>query len=91
MLLMFGDVELFVENNLDLGQATRSRMLAILQNQQKKAAPMVEMAILIDVGKIFVQTTYNLEGDSPLILDCFEKLEAVSRSIQMKQYPTQMP
>ena len=46
MLLLFGDVELFLENNLDLGQATRSRMPAILQNQQK-AALMVEMALLI--------------------------------------------
>ena len=48
---------------------------------------MVEMAITVDAGKIFVQTTYNLEGDGPLILNCFEKLEAVSQSIQVRHYP----
>lgn len=42
---------------------------------------MVEMAITIYAGKIFVQTTYNYEGDSPLVLDCFEKLEAISQSV----------
>ena len=57
------------------------------QNQQKKAALMVEMATTVDAGNIFVQTTYNLEGDEPLLLDCFEKLEAVSKSIQVKHYP----
>lgn len=45
------------------------------------------MAVTVDAGKIFVQTTYNLEGDGPLVLDCFEKLEAVNRSIQVKHFP----
>ena len=66
MLVMFGDILPFLEDSSDLGPATCTKMLAILQNQQKKAALMVEMAITVDAGKIFVQTTYNLEGNEPL-------------------------
>ena len=62
-------------------------MLATLQDEEKRVALLVEMAIMVDAGKIFVQTTHNLEGDGTLVLDCFEKLEAVNRSIQVKHFP----
>ena len=83
-MVMFGDILPFLEDNADLGPATRTKMLAILQDEQKRAILLLEMAI---TGKIFVQTTYNLEGDGPLVLECFEKLEAVNRSIQVKHFP----
>ena len=87
MFVMFGDILLFLEDNSDLGPATHTKTLPILHNPQKKAALMLEMAITVDAGKIFVQTTNNLEGNRLLVLDCFEKLEAVSKSIQVKYYP----
>ena len=45
------------------------------------------MADTVDAGKVFVQMTYNLERDGPLVLQCYEKLQNDTRSIQVKHYP----
>ena len=46
-------------------------MLDILQNSQKKAYLLVEMAVVVDSGRVFVQATYNLEGDGPPMFECY--------------------
>ena len=34
----------------------------------------------IDIGKLFVTATYDLEGVGPLVLCCYERLQAVTRA-----------
>ena len=41
----------------------------------------------VDAGRQFVQATYNLEGDGPLALYCFEQIEAVFLSTQVQHFP----
>ena len=87
LLNLFGDVQPFLEENSDIGPANRSKMLDILQDSQKKAHLMVEMAVVVDSGREFVRATYNLEGDGPLVLKCYEQLEVVTQSIRVKHFP----
>lgn len=76
---LFGDVEPFLVEN-DLGPKTRTWMLSIVQDPTKKASLMVEMAAVVDAGREF-KTTYNVEGDGPLVL------EAAFASIHVRHYP----
>lgn len=65
IFLYFGDVKPFLEENDDIGP---SKMLDVLQNPQKAALLQIELAITIDAGLPFVQATYYLEGDGPLVV-----------------------
>ena len=38
----------------------------------------IELAAMIDAGKHFVQATYYLEGDGPLVFTCYERLVRIS-------------
>ena len=38
-------------------------------------------------GKVFVKATYVLEGDSPLVLSCFETLQGVCNACQNVHLP----
>lgn len=40
-----------------------------------------------DVGVHFVDATYYLEGDEPLIFACFKRLSAVSHAVTVGHYP----
>ena len=42
---------------------------------------------MVDVGVHFVNATYYLEGDGPLIFTCFERLSAVSHAVTVGHYP----
>ena len=77
----------FLEQQDGLGQATRSRMLSILQDPSKKMYLKVEMAAIVDVGKQFIQATYKLEGNEPLVLYCYEYIEAFAHAIQACHFP----
>ena len=39
---------------------------------------MVELAVTVDAGMRFVQATYNLEGDGPLALTCYETISVLN-------------
>ncbi len=47
----------------------------------------MELAATIDFGQPFVKATYNLAGDGPLALKCFEIVDAVSAGIQVAHAP----
>ena len=83
----YGDVKPFLEENDDLGPATRKKMLDVLENPQKNALLQLELAITVDAGLPFVQATYNLEGDGPLVLTCYEELNKLVYSIQLAHLP----
>ena len=47
----------------------------------------LELAVIIDVGEHFVKATYFLEGDGPLVVSCYEKLQAVAEACQAPYFP----
>ena len=47
----------------------------------------MELAALIDAGVHFVNASYYLEGDGPLIFSCYERLSAVSHAVAVDHYP----
>ena len=48
---------------------------------------MVELAVTVDAGMPFVQATYNLEGDGPLGLTCYETISALNAAAKQAYYP----
>lgn len=89
LLLQYGDIEPFLLRNPDLGPSLRPKLLGILADINAQAQLKCELAIVVDFGEHFVKATYNLEGDGPLVLSCYEiiKLRAV---IQSAHYPNVM-
>ena len=47
----------------------------------------VEMAAVVDAGNQFVQALYNLEGNGPLVLYCYDQIEASPHAIQVHYFP----
>ena len=41
----------------------------------------MELAAVIDVGTPFVKATYKLEGDRPLIFECYDVLTSLAMGI----------
>ena len=87
LLLQFGDVQPFLEENDDLGPATRPKLLAVLTNPQRKSLLQIELASVIDCGEPFVKATYTLEGDGPLVLECYEIITTVQEAIRVAHMP----
>ena len=69
LLLQFGDVKPFLEENEDLGPATQQKLLGILTDPQKYALLKIELAAVVDCGEPFVKATYALEGDGAVALE----------------------
>ena len=78
LMVLFNDVQPFLEEHTSISPATRGKLLAILQNPQEKAHLMVELAVTIDAGMPFVKATYNLEGHGPLALICYETISTLN-------------
>ena len=87
VLEQFGDVELFLRNNIDISPATRSKLIEILSDQQKCSLLKVELAVVSDLGEHFVKSIYTLEGDGPLVFDCFEAIVKLRAVIHSNHYP----
>ena len=47
----------------------------------------MELAATIDAGMPFVKATYNLEGDGPLALTCYDAISALNMSARQAYYP----
>lgn len=70
----FGFVEPFLRENEEICPSNRGHLLEILDNPQKFQDLRLELAALIDAGVHFVNATYYLEGDGPLIFTCNKRL-----------------
>ena len=81
VMVQFVDVEGFLRNK-DVSSVTASRPLEILCDVQKKLTLQLELAAAIDIGIHFVKATYDLEGDGPLVLSCYEIIERVRIAVQ---------
>ncbi len=58
LLQQFGDVQPFLERNIDIGAATHPKLLEILTNQRKYNLLRIELAVTIDLGEHFAKSTY---------------------------------
>ena len=87
LLVQFGDVEMLLKCHEDLAPATQRKLLGIISDPQKYTDLKIELAATIDVGEPFVKATYSLEGDGPLVLQCYEVVSSVNTSIESAHYP----
>ena len=87
ILLQFGNIMPFLQNNTDIGTALRPKMLAMLSGNRALGLLKMELATVVDVGECFVSGTYKLEGDGLLAITCFEEIERVKTSLTVGHYP----
>ena len=71
----FGDAEQFYK-----------RFQAILADPERLVNLKLELAAT-SVGEHFIKTTYDLEGDGPLVFSCFERFKAVTEAYQAPHVP----
>ena len=86
-MVQFGDIEPFLRRNEDIGPVLRPKLLEIISNVQTLSQLKLELAAVIDVGELFVKSTYTLEGDGPLVLVCYEEIKKLRSVIQTAHYP----
>ena len=87
MLLYFGDIAPFLNENDDIGPALRPKLLDVLSNPQKYAHLCIELASIVDWGEPFVKACYFLEGDGPLAVDCYEAVERIQAGLRTEHIP----
>ena len=87
LLQYFGDVKPFLLQHSDIGTHTRPKLLAYFEDPEKLKYLKVELAAIVDYGEPFVNVTYNLEGDWPLALSCYELVQEVVASIKVENVP----
>jgi hypothetical protein len=87
LLFQFGDVRPFLEEHEDLGPATRQKLLGIVTDPQRNILLHIELAAVVDCGEPFVKATYTLEGDGPLVLECFEIISTIQAAIHAGHMP----
>ena len=68
------NVDNFVKSNDDFSHTTRSKLTGMLNDPVKRVLLEVELATIVDFGHEFVTTTYNLEGDGPLVFSLWKGL-----------------
>ena len=71
----------------DIGTHTRPKLLTYFEDPEKLKYLKVELAAVVDYGEPFVKATYNLEGDGPLALSCYELVQEVVASIKVENVP----
>ena len=91
LLDLFGDVTPFLESSTDISPATRGKLLTMLNDQQQRPYLMVELAVTVDAAMPFVKATYNLEGDGPLALSCYETISGLNVAARQAHYPNLQP
>ena len=83
LLTCFGDVRPFLDANQDVAPNITDCMREFMDDPEQLCRLKLELAAVIDVGKKFATSTYQLEGDGGLSLCCYEVLQAVATSCQM--------
>lgn len=87
ILLQYGDVELFLTGNDDIGPSTRNKLLSFFADANKQARLQIELETVVDWGEPFVKATHFLEGNGPLALECYERVQVILGTIQAKHAP----
>ena len=81
------NVDSFLKSNDDFSHTTRSKLTGVLNDPAKSVLVKVELATLVDFGHQFVSTTYNLEGDGPLVFMCYKSISALTAALNIANYP----
>ena len=61
--------------------------MQLLSDTQKYSYLQLELAAVVDCGERFVKAMYDLEGDGPLVLRCYEVLSILNASIHTAHFP----
>ena len=67
--------------------STQCKLLGIINDPQKLTNLKIELVATTDVGETSVKATYSLEGDDPLVLQCYEVFSSVKASVELAHYP----
>ena len=89
ILAFLGDIQPFLEE-CQWSPPSCSRLLDILLDRQANHSSellKMELAVTVDTGKIFVQKTYQLEGDGVLSPDAHTHLQEVVTAAADAYYP----
>lgn len=78
-MLYFGDIQPFLDENEDIDAALKSKLL-LYQTLQTHSKLQVEIVATVDWD-------YDLEGDDPLGLECYERIDRILASIDMENIP----
>ena len=81
-----GDIEPFLRETDNLSPVCRASLLEIFDDPATARDLEIELAAMVDAGKHFVQATYYLEGDGPLVFTCYERLSALAHAIAIDSY-----
>ena len=63
------------------------KLLRLLEERQQCTYLQLELAAIVDCGEKFVKATYELEGDGPLALQCYEVISILNASIHTSHFP----
>ena len=91
LLLLFGDVQPFLENNQDVAPRVADHLSAIIDDPEQLCRLKLELAVLVDIGQHFVKATYDLEGDNALVLCCYDRLQAVCNACRLNVGEMHLP
>ena len=80
LMVQFGDLEPFLSAHPEIGPTLRSKLLDILHDPNQLGQLKMEVAAVVDVGEHFVKTTYRLEGDGALMVNCYEEIAKLQAS-----------
>ena len=83
----FGALTPFLANHVDIGPASRPKLLEILQDPYKSALLQIELAAVVDLGEVIVKATYQLESDGALVFECYEVIRSIIATIHTAHYP----
>ena len=78
----------FLQDNENLSPLIRQRLLEIVNDPEDLQDLRLELGVMVDVGVHFVNATYYLEGDRPLIFTGFERLSTVLHVVTVGHYPS---
>ena len=76
LLWQFGDVLPFLQSHPNFAPATTTKLTQLLSDAQKAVYLQLELAAIVDCGEKFVKATYTLEGDGPLVFQCYNILKS---------------
>ena len=85
--IYFGDILPFLQEQQGIAPATTRKLLDLVEAPHSAHAIRLQLAAFIDIRKHFVQATYALEGDGPLVFSCYRILQFVATALIQKDCP----
>ena len=77
----------FLESHDEMTSKSHLKLLEFLTDNKKKVFLQIELEAFVDIGELFVKAKYNLEGDSPLVLQAYDQIQIVKAKIENPHYP----